>query len=264
MKLICLPLCVLVALPAWAQTTIPHVPSLKYTWQKPVERLANDILGTVILEGAGYDMAYVQVSSCALLPSGEKTSLVVPEDEEHLIIVKAGPMQVSFKDSAWTLGPGSIALLMPGEKYALRILSERSALYYLLKYRSRAPADARRGEASGGSFVKDWSKIAFRQHDRGGVRSYFERPTAMCKRFEMHVTTLKAGLKSHDPHTHRAEEIVLMLEDEAGATGKTEMMIGDGVFQGEAGDLYYIGSNLLHGIQNIGDTTCSYFAFQFE
>jgi (S)-ureidoglycine aminohydrolase len=92
----------------------------------------------------------------------------------------------------------------------------------------------------------------------GGRRDYFERPTAMQKRFEMHVTTLKEGIRSHDPHTHRAEEIVLMIE------GDTEMQAGEKNFKGKTGDFFYLGSHVIHAIRNEGTQPCMYFAFQFE
>ncbi len=118
--------------------------------------------------------------------------------------------------------------------------------------------DLARGQASGGSFVKDWNKIPFKPHDKGGIRNYFEKETAMSKRFEMHVTTLKEGIKSHEPHTHRAEEIVLVIEN------KTEMQMDDKFYKGGPGDIYYLGSNVSHAIRNDGKGTCTYFAFQFE
>lgn len=182
----------------------------------------------------------------------------VPDDEEHLLIVKAGTLIISLKDSVWKIGGGSIALLMPGEKYLLRNAGTESCTYYLMKYRSKLPVDIARGKESGGSFVKDWNKIVFKPHDRGGVRSYFEKATAMSKRFEMHVTTLNPGLRSHAPHTHNAEEIILIIEN------KNEMQIDDKFYKGGTGDIYYIGSNVLHGIRNDDTGTCSYFAFQFE
>jgi (S)-ureidoglycine aminohydrolase len=80
----------------------------------------------------------------------------------------------------------------------------------------------------------------------------------MSRRFEMHVTTLNEGIKSHEPHTHRAEEIVLVLEN------KTEMQIGEKFFKGGEGDVYFLGSNVPHAIRNDGKGTCTYFAFQFE
>ena len=101
------------------------------------------------------------------------------------------------------------------------------------------------------------TKIPFKPHDKGGIRNYFDLSTAMSKRFEMHATTLKEGLKSHEPHTHTAEEIVLITHN------KTEMQIGDKFYKGETGDIYYLGSNVPHAIQNNGKGECTYFAFQF-
>jgi (S)-ureidoglycine aminohydrolase len=80
----------------------------------------------------------------------------------------------------------------------------------------------------------------------------------MTKRLDMHVTTLKAGLKSHEPHTHRAAEMVVMID------GHTEMQIGQKFYKGNEGDVYYLASNVLHGIRNIGSVPCTYFAIQFE
>lgn len=268
MKNSCLAFLILIPLCGPAQTMLKEsfapIQSIKYSWQKPVQKEEKNLLSTVLFQGQGYDMEYLQVSACELRSSKKKTSRQVPTAEEHLIIVKSGHLEISFNDTTWSLTPGSIALLMPDEKFAIHNSAKDPARYYLMKYRSKSAPDPERGSASGGSFVKEWDRLTFRQHDRGGVRSYFQRPTAMCKRFEMHVTTLNAGLKSHEPHTHRAEEIILMLEDTDGHKAKTRMQLGDNFFYGEAGDLYYAGSNLLHGIRNEGTAPCSYFAFQFE
>ncbi len=242
----------------------PVIPSVNYTWQTPSVKTGSHLLTAKILSGGAHDFEYLEMDACTLLPSTRMTALTVPFDEENLIFVKSGTLKISFGDSTWSLAPGSIALLMPGEKFAVQGAEDAQVSYYLMRYRSKQPVDMNRGKASGGSFVKDWNKLKFREHDRGGVRSYFQKPTAMCKRLEMHVTTLKPALKSHDPHTHKAEEIILMLEDAGTDKSHTEMLIGDNSYQGHAGDLYYVGSGLLHGIKNIGSTTCSYFAFQFE
>lgn len=239
------------------------ISSGKYTWVAPGGKGSGNILSSKILSGTSHDFSWLEVASCSLPASANKNNFLVPDDEEHLFIIKSGNLAISFGDSSWIIGPGSIALLLPGESFSLQS-EEGTSNYYLMKYRSRQPADHDRGKVSGGSFVRDWNKLMFRPHGRGGVRSYFERPTTMSSRFEMHVTTLNPGLKSHDPHTHRAEEIILMLEDTGEGKSHTEMLIGDKTYRGHAGDLYYVGSNLLHGIKNIGTAPCSYFAFQFE
>jgi (S)-ureidoglycine aminohydrolase len=190
--------------------------------------------------------------------SSKRTEIKVPSDEEYLILVKDGVLDIGFNDSTWSLNKGSIALLMPAEKFTLRNTSTQNADFYLMKYRSKEAAQPERGKSQGGSMVRIWDSIPFKPHLRGGIRNYFERPTAMCRRFEMHVTTLREGLKSHEPHTHRAEEIVLVIDNQ------TEMQIGENFYKGGVGDIYFLGSNVSHAIRNDGNGTCTYFAFQFE
>lgn len=232
--------------------------SKKYSWKKPAKKSSQNVFTTVLFEGAAQDMEYLQMSANAVTPSNKTTSLNVPDNEEHLLLMKSGKLTFSLGDSSWIIGGGSIALLMPGEKYGVQNATKDSCTYYVMKYRSKAPVDPERGKLKGGSLVLDWDKITFKPHDKGGIRKYFERETAMSKRLEMHVTTLKEGIKSHEPHTHKAEEIVLVIDN------KTEMQINDKFYKGGAGDIYYLGSNVSHAIRNDGTGTCTYFAFQFE
>jgi (S)-ureidoglycine aminohydrolase len=229
-----------------------------YSWKAPSKKVGQNLFSSTLFEGSVYDMEYLQMSANAITPAKKATSAEVSKNEEHLLLVKDGVLTITIKDSTWSIGGGSIALLMPGEKYLIQNKTPDSCTYYLMNYRSKQPMDAARGTNSGGSVVKDWNKIVFKPHDKGEIRNYFERPTAMSKRFEMHVTTLKEGIKSHEPHTHRAEEIVLIIEN------KTEMQIADKFYKGGKGDIYYLGSNVPHAIQNVGQGTCTYFAFQFE
>jgi len=209
-----------------------------YSWKEPTKQIHKNILSETLFEGKVYDMEWLQMSANSLLASKKKNKQQVSGNEEHLLIIKSGMLAIHLKDSGWSIGPGSVAILM--------------------KYRSKLPIDIARGKVAGGSLVKDWSKIEFKPHDKGGIRNFFERPTAMCKRLEMHVTTLKQGIKSHDPHTHRAEEIILVIDN------KTEMQIADRFYKGNTGSIYYLGSNVPHAIQNDATGTCTYFAFQFE
>jgi len=74
----------------------------------------------------------------------------------------------------------------------------------------------------------------------------------------MHVTTLNPDSNSHAPHTHPAKEIIVMMK------GNSEMQIGGKIFKGKEGSVYFMESNVLHGIRNTGTTPCTYFAIQFE
>jgi (S)-ureidoglycine aminohydrolase len=248
-------ICFLFPAIVYAQDTIP---SGVYNWNQPVKTHIKQIKSSVIFEGSVYDMEWLQMSANEVLFSKAKTDLHVPANEEQLYIIKKGTVNITVHDTVTSLGSGSIALLMPGERFSIQNNQAVPCTYYIMKYRSKSPVDMERGNIAGGSFALDWNKISFIPHDKGGIRNYFERPTAMGKRLEMHVTTLNPGIKSHDPHTHRAEEMVLMIN------GNTEMQIGQSFYKGNEGSVFYLGSNVLHAIRNTGSAPCTYFAFQFE
>lgn len=231
------------------------VQSGTYKWSEPGAAKQNRISSAVLLEGKVHDFEWMQINANTI--SGKKNiKLTVPSNQEQLIIIKSGNCSIKINDTVFFLTPGSVAVLMPGQKYSVKKTSNEDCKFFTMKYRSKQPVNLQRG---GSSFVKVWETIPFKPNTiGGGRRDYFEHPTAMQKRFEMHVTTLKEGLRSHDPHTHRAEEIVLMIE------GNTEMQAGDKLYKGNSGDFYYLGTNILHGIKNIGTKSCMYFAFQFE
>jgi len=176
-------------------------------------------------------------------------------DREILLLVKNGSGDFHSKDPVVGLSPGSIALVLPGERFQLKNHGSHALDFYLFSYRAKIKNSA---SDSARSLVRVWEDLIFNPHDKGGIRRYFDQATSETKRFEMHVTTLNGGLRSHDPHTHKAEEIVLMIE------GDTEMQIGDRFFKGRSGDVYFLGAQVPHAIRNTGDKPCTYFAFQWQ
>jgi len=100
--------------------------------------------------------------------------------------------------------------------------------------------------------------LVFKKSNRGGGRPYFDRSTAMCERFEMHVTQLNKKGPSHNPHSHIESEIILVI------SGETEMTIDGKEYTGGAGDLYFMESQLFHGVRNASNEACSYFAFKWN
>jgi (S)-ureidoglycine aminohydrolase len=229
-----------------------------YEWKHPTGNAHSKISSAVLFEGSTRDMKWLQMNTNELAGSGTVNKMNVPANEEQLYIIKKGTLTVGIYDSIYSLVEESIVLLLPGQNFSIQNKSDAPCDYYVIKYRSRSSTDLQRGKDSGGSFVKDWNNIVFKPNEKGGGRSYFQRPTSMCKRLEMHVTTLNAGLKSHEPHTHRAAEMIVVID------GETEMQIEQKFYKGNEGDVYYLGSYVLHGIRNVGSKSCSYFAFQFE
>lgn len=212
-----------------------------------------DMPGT-LFEGTTHSMKYMKLELVKLVAGASIKSKT--KSLEHVIIVKSGAPVISSRLLHTVMTPGSLAVMTKGNSYKIKKgLQNQEDLYYIFSYQTKDPAKA---ADTATSFIRLWEDLSFRPHDRGGVRSCFDRPSSQTRRLEMHVTTLKAGLKSHEPHTHKAEEIILMFD------GHTKMLIGETNYEGNIGDVYFIGSTLLHGIQNVGDKPCSYFAFQWE
>ncbi len=211
-----------------------------------------------ILKGSAADFSLLNINAVHITPGQAMERGDTAIGMEELIIVKEGRFKVTMKNDTTVLGPGSIVLVMPGDNYRIENASTDPGAVYSMQYSSKSSPDLGREKKAGGSLIVDWNGLVFKEHERGGIRQYFERPTVMTKRFEMHVTTLKEGIKSHEPHTHRAEEIVLIID------GNVEMQIGEGFKKASAGDLIFLGANVPHALKNIGKSSCRYFAFQWE
>jgi (S)-ureidoglycine aminohydrolase len=211
-----------------------------------------------LIDGNSTHMESFEIHATTLNPGKEFHASQIHPDSEELIIVKEGKLKVTLNNNIKVLGPGSVVLVMPGDEHGLDNAGDTQATYYIVKYKSKAPMDITRGKMAGGSLVVDWDTLTFSPHDKGGIRRYFDRKSAMSNRIEMHMTTLNPGIKSHDPHTHTPAEIVVMMD------GKTEMEIDSKLFQGQPGDIYFLESGHPHAIRNTGDKPCMYMAFQWE
>ena len=212
-------LAILFLFPFTALAQQDSVLSGAYNWQQPAAQ-KNKIVPVVLLEGKVHDFEWMQWTANTIAGSKEIKQNVAG-NQEQVIIIKSGSVTVHFGDSSFLLTANSLAVLMPGEKYTLKNTAGGPCDFYCMKYR-RGGSDEIKKSPADKSFVKIWESIPFKSNTiGGGKRDFFERSTAIQKRFEIHVSTLKEGIRSHDPHTHLAEEIVLLLN------GDTEMQIGD-------------------------------------
>jgi (S)-ureidoglycine aminohydrolase len=243
-------------------TTIGQSDSIKswvYSWKnlKPVKEETRERMQVV--DGSTFSLQNLEIHVTTIQPGKSPHPPHTHADSEELIIVKQGKLTVTIKGKTEELGAGSVAIAMPGDEHGFNNAGETPATYYVIKYKAKQPADAERGADAGGSFMVNWKNVEFTRHDKGGVRRFFERPTAMVKRYEMHVTTLNEGLKSHDPHQHVAEEIILMVQ------GDATMQIGrDNFMRFTTGDVVFLNSNVSHALKNTGKGQCTYFAFQWS
>jgi (S)-ureidoglycine aminohydrolase len=212
---------------------------------------------SVIFKGEG-DVLKIQEMNLLRIRGHKKINCLVPADREHFYILKKGALRIKMAGKEWDLSVGSMLTILPSEPIQFTNTSQEEVEIYMMTYLSKAPMNKERGTSAGGSFLVPWESAVFKATAKGGGRQFFDRPTAMLNRFDIHVTTLNVGQQSHDPHTHVNEEIILMIE------GHAEERIGDARERAKAGDVIRLGSKVLHNITNVGDTPCTYYAIQWN
>jgi len=103
-----------------------------------------------------------------------------------------------------------------------------------------------------GPTVFDWAQLKDTPSDVGSVRSVVRQPTATLDELEMHITTLKPGIASHEPHKHVNEELIIIREG-------TVETLSDGVWKRVGpGSVIFNASNSLHALKNVGTTPAVY------
>lgn len=227
-----------------------------YSWDNSKVVVSKIGASRSIFSGSGSILAKHEIKGITLLKG--KIVTYKKDKIERFFIVKNGPLKISINDSSAILNRGSVASALPGDRVMIENTGTSDASFYEFQYQSIAPPNEERGKKAGGAFMIDWNTVTFKPHDRGGVRQFFDRQTTMLNRFDIHVTQLNMGLKSHEPHTHKNEEIILMLN------GNGEMQIGTDHQKCNPGDVVFLESMILHNITNIGNTPCLYFAIQWN
>jgi (S)-ureidoglycine aminohydrolase len=179
-------------------------------------------------------------------------------DSEQVMIVMDGEVKVILDRETKILGRGGVAHILARELFAYENIGQTPATFYVMKFQSKTPADPARGKINGGSVVIRWEDVEVKPTDKGFSRVFYNHPTSMTTKFDMHATTLKAGVASHAPHTHAEEEIVLLLR------GKGRMNVDGKFYEVVPGQLVFLASEVSHAIENSGEGELEYFAFQWK
>jgi (S)-ureidoglycine aminohydrolase len=207
--------------------------------------------------GRTTDLTMLSYHASTLAPGKTNHPPRALDDREELVIVKEGQLTIHINDSSKTIGPGSIALLVAGDKQSFQNASDEPVTYLVLGFKAASPVDINRGKASGGSLVKDWNELPVKKTNKGASRPVFDRPSSMFPRFEVHATTLNAGEESHPAHTHRAEEIMLLMK------GVVTMNIDSVNYKAVAGDVILVRPDVPHNLKNTGNEQCWYYAIKW-
>ncbi len=209
-----------------------------------------------ILNGQTQVFDHFEIHATTLKPGKAPHKSHTHQDIEELIIVKEGLIKQTVGKEEKILGPGSVILAMPGDEHGLSNAGTSNATYYIIKWRTNDfSASSNTGQQS--SLMLDWKDFDYKKTSKGGRRAVLRQPTIMLDELEMHVTTLNEGMKSHDQHTHADEEIILVLK------GEVEELIDNQPYSAEAGSLIFLNADIPHGIRNIGNGPCEYFAIRW-
>lgn len=256
MKTLLTILIITIASLAMAQTDTLHAGVYNWSNAKAVKK--GEAEKRQVIKGKTHDLKVFDIYTLTL-PSGKSYDLKAADDKfEKIIIVKSGNITLKLNDTSKTVGYGSLAFVLPGDNINFKNTSGAPATWYVINFESADAVDNKRGRDAGPSFIKNWNLLKVSKTEKGESRNVFNRPTAMFNLFDAHATALNKGYASHPPHTHRQEELILML------TGSVQEHIGNGEFMANAGDCIYLSSGILHGPKNINEQQTYYYAIQWH
>lgn len=107
------------------------------------------------------------------------------------------------------------------------------------------------------SQIYDWPRSKPDPTPAGERRPMFEAPTGTLDKLAVHATTLNPGERAHEPHRHPEEEMIIVKE------GTLEAILNEKKTRLEAGSVFFIAPNDLHGTVNIGSTRATYYVLRW-
>ncbi|MDN5213316.1 cupin domain-containing protein [Fulvivirgaceae bacterium BMA12] len=212
-----------------------------------------------VFEGVSDGFEYLNIF-LATVGKGASFKLPINNDSlESLIIMKTGQVNQHVGHKNRVMGPGSVTLVMPGEKPRIDNNGDNPANFYVILWRVKDFYNGHIPESNQSipSHLINWQELTYEKTAKGGYRHVIRQPTSMLTEFEMHVTTLEEGKRSHPPHTHLDEEIILV------RFGEVEESIDGKLYDADEGSLIFLRSMVPHGIRNIGKGSCEYYAFRW-
>jgi (S)-ureidoglycine aminohydrolase len=250
-------LCALVAFVPLAASSLTPIKADVYRWKNTKAEQRDGRTERLIVSGSTLDLDSLEIRAISLSVGGADSTDAHP-NVELFLMVKDGALRIAQAGTTKVLGAGSVAVALPGDQQVIANVGATAATYYRFAYRSKAPMDLARGKQAGGSFMVDWSDLTERPTASGTRRDVLNRPTAMWRRFEAHVSSVSEGLRNHATHTHRADEIMMLTK------GDVEMLIGEARPTATASDVVFLGSMIPHSLGNIGKGTAQYLVIQGE
>jgi quercetin dioxygenase-like cupin family protein len=241
-----------------ASAQLPPVTSGVFHWADLPVKKEEQRETRKIAEGTTAEFQYFEIHATTQIKGAAPRPPHTQKDIEELIIVKEGKVKCTVGNKTSVLGAGSVLLIPPLESQAFENVGDGPLAYYVFMFRSRKPMKMERSNSAGGALLLNADTITYTEKNDKGTQKYFDRATAMCDNYEMHITYLKHKGPSHAAHRHVDTEIILVI------SGEMEMTIDGKNYKGSAGDLFLAESGKTHQVFNASDKPCSYFAFKWR
>jgi mannose-6-phosphate isomerase-like protein (cupin superfamily) len=194
----------------------------------------------------------LEVKLVELLPGKGMAAYIVEAGVDEMFIIQDGKAQFYVANKLKILTKGSVAVIPQGEKVRLRNDGRKVLCFFFFRFKTGSKSAKKMPP-----FVSVWDTVTFKQTANGGRRNIINQETSAMKNLEIHVTTLKEGLPSHDAHTHADEEIILLRK------GIAEESINKISYPVSVGSAVFLTNDDSHGIRNAGKGECEYYAIRW-
>jgi mannose-6-phosphate isomerase-like protein (cupin superfamily) len=209
-----------------------------------------------IMKGETRSLEMFEIKAVTLIGGYSIKEYKIKKGFDELFIVKEGTAVITVNDRTERLGEGSIVAASQGDVIKILNGAKNDLTFYSFKFRpheSEGSASAVRSSP----FIRDWNDMEYKTNANGGRRDIMRQPVYALKELEIHTTQLREGLPSHSSHTHADEEIILV------RFGRVEESINGKPFQCGPGSVLFLTNDDDHGIRNVGEGPCEYYAIRW-
>lgn len=229
------------------------LPSAVYEYKMLPVNVENDTEIRPILDGPTETLDNFRVNHYTL---SDGKSLKLKKGEEKLVLIGSGELSVNQGLESEKLESRSVAWLTKDQPASIHHSGTSPVSFFVIEWGAEQVGKDFKPEVN--ALTKyNYRQLEFKESAKGGRRDVSRGVTPTLQELEMHITTLDEGEKSHDPHVHADEEIILVLQ------GQVEEMINGVPYLLGPGSLIYLHAMDAHGIRNAGKGACEYYAIRW-
>jgi uncharacterized cupin superfamily protein len=228
-----------------------------YYWDKVRSTKTRTGWTRPFLEGSTRSLQLLKINAYTLYSGKSTHQWLAEKGTDELIIVKEGSMELIVNDFKKTINEGSIAVLSQGDHVMIQNSASNNLVYFSILFKPAKAMQAEKSTKRTVTFLSQWDTVTYSPSKNGGRRNLINQTTSSLKNLEIHVTTLKEGLPSHNAHTHSDEEIILVRK------GTVEESINGVNYTAGPGSFFFLSNDDNHGIKNAGTGECEYYAIRW-